>query len=146
MRPKLTLCLVVCLATLTFAKAPRQYQRGKLLQMDSVACGMAEKDVASFAGEMRSTDSSSKKSREVSCREYVLQADHVTYHIRPRDQKHTVLLPVGDDAQFRLEKDKMLLRAGDLDQKEREYIVVSMSPRSDSSTADASPTHVNHLQ
>jgi hypothetical protein len=146
MRSKLALCLVVSLATLTFAKEPRQYQRGKLLQMDSVACGMAEKDAASIAGEMRSTDSGSKKTREVSCQEYVLQAEHVTYRIRPHNQKHAALLPVGGDAQFRLEKDKILLRVGDLDQKEREYIVVSMSPRSDSSTADASPSHINHLQ
>jgi hypothetical protein len=40
----------------------------------------------------------------------------------------------------------MLLRVEDLDNKERQYDVVSMTPRSDSSTADASPVHLNHLQ
>jgi hypothetical protein len=40
----------------------------------------------------------------------------------------------------------MLLRVEDLDSKEREYIVVSMTPRSDSSTADGSSAHINHLQ
>jgi hypothetical protein len=34
----------------------------------------------------------------------------------------------------------------DLDGKEREYIVVSMTPRSDASTADAASSRVNHLQ
>jgi hypothetical protein len=67
------------------------------------------------------------------------------YRIRPRDAKHPVLLPVGERAQFRLDKDKMLLRVEDLDSKEREYIVVSMTPRGDS-TADASPARLNHLQ
>lgn len=146
MRSKLTLCVVLAIATVASAKEPKQFQRGKLLQMDSVPCGMAEKDAKSFAGEMLGTDSGSKKTQEVLCQEYVLEAEHVIYHIRPRDEKHPVLLPVGDEAQFRLEKDKMLLRVEDLDQKEREYIVVSMTPRSDGSTADAAPAHLNHLQ
>jgi hypothetical protein len=40
----------------------------------------------------------------------------------------------------------MLMRVEDLDNKKREYVVVSMTPRSDASTADASPTRLNHLQ
>jgi hypothetical protein len=40
----------------------------------------------------------------------------------------------------------MLVRVEDLDSKEREYIVVSMTPRSDSTSADATPSHLNHLQ
>ena len=107
---------------------------------------MADKDAKSFAGEMLGADSGSKKTQEGLCEEYVLQTDKVTYRIRPRDEKHPAILPVGDSAQFRLEKDKMLLRAGDIDQKEREYIVVSMTPRSNASTADATPVHLNHLQ
>jgi hypothetical protein len=146
MRSKLALCLVLSLATIAFAKEPKQYQRGKLLQMDSAPCGMAEKDATNFAAEMLGTDSGSKKTQEVLCQEYVLQAERVIYRIRPRDAKHPVLLPVGDEAQFRLEKDKMLLRVEDLDHKEREYVVVSMTPLSDGSTADAAPAHLNHLQ
>ena len=48
-----------------------------------------------------------------------------------------MLLPVGEQAQFRLEENKLLLRVESVDSKEREYIVVSMMPRGDS-TADAS--------
>jgi hypothetical protein len=40
----------------------------------------------------------------------------------------------------------MLLRVEDLEGKEREYIVVSMTPRSESSSADATPARLNHLQ
>ena len=146
MRSTLMLCAVLGLASAAFAKEPKPYQSGKILQMDSVQCGMAEKDAKSFAGEMLGTDSGSKKTQELLCQEYVLQGQRVIYRIRPRDEKHPVLLPVGEQAQFRLQKDKMLLRVEDLDSKEREYVVVSMTPRSDSSTADATPGRANHLQ
>ena len=131
---------------MAYAKEPKHYQSGKLLQMDSVSCGTSEKDAKSFSGGMLGTDSGSKKAQEVLCQKYVLQGERVIYRIRPRDEKHPVLLPVGEQAQFRLEKDKMHLRVEDLDDKDREYFVVSMTPRSDSSTADAGPSRSNHLQ
>jgi len=146
MRSKWMLCVVLGLASAAFAKDPRAYQTGKLLQMDSVRCGTAEKDSTSVAGEMLGTDSGSKKTHDLLCQEYVLQAERVIYRIRPRDEKHPMLLPVGEQAQFRLQKDKMLLRVEDLDSKERVYIVVSMTPRSDSTSADATPIRLNHLQ
>lgn len=146
MRLKWMLCVIVGIASAAYAKDPKPYQTGKLLQMNSVQCGTAEKDATSFAGEVLGTDSSNKKTQELLCQEYVLQSEQVTYRIRPRDEKHPVLLPVGERAQFRLQKDKMLLRVEDLDGKEREYIVVSMTPRSENSTADASPARLNHLQ
>ncbi len=135
----------ILLATAAYAKEPKAYQSGKLLQMDSVSCGVDEKDGKSFTGELIGTDSGHKKTQELLCQEYLLQTDKMIYRIRPRDAKHPVLLPVGERAQFRLAKDKMLLRVEDLDSKEREYIVVSMTPRSES-TADASPGRLNHLQ
>jgi hypothetical protein len=137
---------VLILASMAYAKEPKPYQTGTLQQMDSVNCGTDEKDAQSLTGEMIGTDSSHKKTQELLCQEYVVQAEHVTYRIRPKDSKHPVLLPVGDRAQFRLEKDKMLLRVEDLDNKEREYVVVSMTPRTDASAADANPARVNHLQ
>jgi hypothetical protein len=146
MRSKMMLCVMLVLASAAYAREPKLYQTGKILQMDSVQCGMAEKDAKSFAGEMLGTDSGSKKTHELLCQEYVVQGQKVIYRIRPRDEKHPVLLPVGEQAQFRLQKDKMLLRVEDLDSKEREYIVVSMTPRSESSTADATPARPNHLQ
>jgi hypothetical protein len=142
MSSKLVLCVFLGLASAAYAKEPKQYQSGKLLQMDSVKCGLAEKDNKSFAGEMLGTDSGNKKTQELLCEEYVLQAEKVIYHIRPRDEKHPALLPIGEEAQFRMEKDKMLLRVAN-DEKERAYVVVSMTPRSDGNTADASsrPNH-----
>lgn len=145
MRHKSLVLASILLAASAYGKEPKAYQSGKLLQMDSVQCGVDEKDAKSFTGEMIGTDSGHKKTQELLCQEYLLQAEKVIYRIRPRDTKHPMLLPVGDRAQFRLEKDKMLLRVEDLDSKEREYFVVSMTPRSDS-TADASPARLNHLQ
>jgi hypothetical protein len=46
-----------------------------------------------------------------------------------------VLLPVGETAQFRIHKDKMLLRVPEADSKEREYVVLSMTPRTDVTAA-----------
>lgn len=59
----------------------------------------------------------------------VLRTERIIYRIRPKNNKHPVLLPVGEKAQFRLAKDKMKLRVEELDDKERDYIVVSMTPR-----------------
>ena len=146
MRSKVMLCVILGLASASYAKDPKPYQTGKLLQMDSVKCGVAEKDAQSFAGEMLGPDSSNKKTQELLCQEYVLQAESVIYRIRPRAEKHPVLLPVGERTQFRLQKDKMLLRVEELDGKEREYIVVSMTPRTETSSADAWPARLNHLQ
>ena len=140
------MCMILGLASAAYAKDPKAYQSGKLLQMDSVQRGVAEKDAKSFAGEMLGTDSGSKKTQELLGQEYVLESERVIYRIRPRDEKHPVLLPVGEQAQFRLQKDKMLLRVEDLDGKEREYIVVSMTPRRDSNPADATAVRLNHLQ
>jgi hypothetical protein len=132
-RSKVMFCAVLGLATAAYAKDPKAYQSGKLLQMDSVACGTSESD-----------KSSKKKTQELLCQEYVLQGERVVYHIRPRDEKHPSLLPVGGMAEFRMEKDKMKMHMED-SSKELEYIVVSMTPRTDSAAADAS-SHPNHLQ
>jgi hypothetical protein len=121
----LALALVVTLAN---AKEPKHYQSGKLVKMQSVKCGTDAKDAKSLAGEMLGTDSQHMKTRELLCQEYMLQSSSVTYTIRPRDEKHPALLPIGNLAQFRLDKDKLLLRVEDYDDKEREYEVVSMTP------------------
>ena len=128
----------VLLASVAYAKEPKSHQSGKLLQMESVACGLDENSGKTFVGEIVGTDGAHKKTHELLCQEYVLQSDKVTYRIRPRDEKHPVLLPVGEQAQFRMEKDKMILRVEDLDDKDRQYTVVSMTPRDDSSPEKAS--------
>jgi len=129
------LLVVLLLATMVEAKEPKHYHSGRLLKMESAKCGTDEKNGKSFAGEMIGTDSSHMKTRELLCQQYTLETDNLVYIVQPKDEKHPALLPVGETAQFRLEKDKMLLRVEDMDNKEREYIVVSMVPRNTPETA-----------
>lgn len=119
------------LAGVCAAKEHDDYQKGTLLRMESTSCGMQEKGGKSMTGELLGTDAQNKKTKEVLCQEYVLQAERVIYRIRPTDDKHPALLPIGETAQFRLHKDKLILKVAELDGKEREYTVVSMTPRED---------------
>ena len=128
MRLKYALAILLA-ASISHAKEPRRFQSGKLLKMESVRCGTDQKNGKSIAGEMLGTDSAHMKTRELLCQQYLLETDNLVYTIQPKDDKHPVLLPVGEKAQFRLTKDKMLLRVEDMDDKEREYIVVSMVPK-----------------
>lgn len=136
---RISLALVWLLAMTVAAKEHDDYQKGTLLRMDSSPCGVQEKDGKTVAGEILGTDGQHKKSQEVLCQEYILQGDRVIYRIRPRDDKHPVLLPIGETAMFRIHKDKLILRVPESeDNKEREYIVVSMTPREDRDEHSAS--------
>ena len=134
-----TKIFITAMLFVSFAQArePKVHQSGTLLQMDSAECGVDENSGKSFVGEMVGTDSAHKKTHALLCQEYLLESDTVIYRIRPRDEKHPVLLPVGQNAQFRIQKDKMLLRVEDIDEKEREYSVVSMTPRQRKSADDS---------
>lgn len=127
MKSHFAVCLLLALSSFAIAKdEPVFHQTGTITNMDAVPCGVDENSGKSFAGEILGTDSAHKKSREMLCQEYVLKTDQVMYRIRPRDDKHPVLLPVGEHAQFRIKKDKLLLAVPELDGKEREYSVTSM--------------------
>jgi hypothetical protein len=131
MRVATVAALFFIAAVMVQAKEPPAYEKAVLVKMDSSTCGYAEKDGKTIAGEIFGTDGQHKNTKQLLCQEYVLQTDRVTYRIQPKDDKHPVLLPVGETAQFRIHKDKMLLRVPEADGKEREYIVLSMTPRTD---------------
>ena len=123
------LLAIVLVAAVAQGKEPKHYQSGKLLKMESVKCGTDQKNGKSITGEMLGTDSAHMKTREMLCQQYVLETESVMYTIRPRDEKHPVLLPIGQEAQFRMDKDRIVLRVEDFDDKERDYEVVSMVPK-----------------
>lgn len=137
MRLQRVLFLMMIVSLAAQAKEPRFYQKGMIAQMDAVGCGYEEKQGESLAGAMLGTDSLHKKTRNLLCQEYVLKSDRITYHIRPKDEKHPMLLPVGEKAEFRLNKDHMMLRVPELDDKERKYQVTSMTPTVQASTSSA---------
>jgi hypothetical protein len=120
-----------------YARDHQSPQSGTLLQMDSVECGTDQKSAKTLTGEIIGTDSAHQKMHTLLCQEYLLQTNRIIYRIRPKDDKHPALLPVGEKAQFHIEKDLMKLRVEDLDDKEREYVVVSMTPRVEVQTADS---------
>src|SRR5260221_5626714 len=125
---------IMLFASVMQGKDVKAHESGTLLQVESVQCGYGENSGKTIAGELLGTDSAHKKTHAILCQEYVIQSEKITYRIRPRDEKRPVLLPVGERAQFRMDKDKMKLRVEDLDGKERDYQVVSMRPRSDAGT------------
>jgi len=121
-------CGVLLLSFAAVAKDGTSYQSGKLKEMNSVECGFEQKSAKGLMGELVGTDDSHSKTRKTFCQEYVLETDHVVYHIRPREEKHPALLPVGEKALFRMKKDLMVLKVPEGDDKEREYDVVTMLP------------------
>ena len=130
--------LPVCLLLVGLCSAKEHdYQKGTLIRMDSSSCGSQEKGSKTVAGEILGTDGEHKQTQQLLCQEYILQADHVIYRIRPADDKHPVLLPIGETAQFRISKDKLILRVPELNDKEHEYVVVSMTPREEKDSTQA---------
>ena len=127
MRPTALIGAVLTLASIASAGDLKPYQTGKL-QTDAASCA------------------AQSKSPEASCRQYVLESDSVVFHIRPKNAKHAATLPVGERAQFRIDNGLILLHMDGVDDKERPYVVVSISPRTENNTADAGPRRLNHLQ
>jgi len=119
-----------------YAKDAPSYQEGTLTNMASAPCGTDENSGRTFVGEVLGTDGAHKKDRTMLCQEYTLETRSVVYHIRPRDEKHPVLLPIGETAQFRIKKDKLVLKINELDGKEHEYQVVSMTQHDAQITAE----------
>lgn len=143
MRKTIFLAVVLLMPLALPARDKPAYEKGELVQMDSAACGSAEKDGKTLAGEIFGTDGQHKKTQETLCQEYVLRSQRITYRIRPKDDKHPSLLPIGETAEFRIRKDKLLLRVAEADGKERGYIVLSMTPRTDVAENRTAATHAN---
>ena len=119
--------LVIAASVAANAKDPVFYQTGRLTQMQSISCGYTENSGKSFLGEVVGTDGGHVKNKELLCQEYVLKTDKVVFHIRPKEEKHPVLLPIGEDAKFRIKKDRLLLTIPEIGAKEAEYFVTSMT-------------------
>jgi len=134
------LLVSISLATAAFAKEASYRQKGVLSDMQSVQCGTMEKSGTTVAGALI-TGAKHSKTHDLLCQEYTIKTDRVTYRIRPRDEKHPVLLPVGEEAEFRMKKDRMILRIPELDNKEREYLVLSMTASSELAQAMAQTQH-----
>lgn len=146
---KSTFLALVFLAAGAYAQDPA-YLSGKLLQMNSVRCAQPASVVTGDKKEKATVANNTATSEEApdgasTCFEYLLQADEVIYTIRPKNSQHESFLPVGEWAQFRINKDKLFLRVRSSESREREYVVISIKPRAENS-ADSIRLRLNHLQ
>ena len=111
-------------------KKKKQFERGMLEKMEAVPCGAKQRGLSGLGTLWGSAGITHMNSDEKLCPQYLLRTDEMDYEIRPMDIKHAVLLPVGQEGEFKL-KDKDILLAmpeGIGDHKMRAYEVVSMTP------------------
>jgi tetratricopeptide (TPR) repeat protein len=109
-------------------KKQRFAETGKLVEMQDVPCGTRQKGLAGLGNIFASVGVTDVNAKDKLCQEYVLRTVDEEYRIRPVDDKHPVLLPIGAEGQFRISKDRVLLRVPEGDGKVREYQVVAMRP------------------
>jgi len=125
------LIVIMVVACVAEAKGPQVYQKGTLVKMDSAECGVDSKGAEGIGGVLGVDGSQHTKTRQTLCQEYLLQGERLEYKIRPKEEKHPAILPVGQQAEYRIEKDIMHVRVPEMDSREREYIVVAVAQRAD---------------
>jgi len=131
MRP-CTLAVCLLFAGVCAAKE-HDYQEGVLVRMDVSSCGSQEPTSNTVTGV--DVGGRQKHPPVLLCQEYILRSDHMVFRIRQKDAKHPLMLPIGEVAQFRIGKQKLMVRVPEMSNKEHAYIVVSFTPREDSNSA-----------
>jgi hypothetical protein len=110
------------------ASAAKKHQdRGMLEKMEAVPCGAKERGFTGLGSIFASAGIQAVNSEEKLCPQYLLRTDNMEYHIRPKDKKHEVLLPVGKEGEFKIKKNLMYLKVVDGDKKMRPYQVVAIN-------------------
>ena len=133
MKLKLLLSVVVALSLMLplsaeAKKDKKHVPRGMVESMESVSCGAKQSGLTGLGSIFGSVGVEHVNSNEKLCPQYLLRTDELEYHIRPLDLKHSPLLPVGREAEFKIKKNRLLLKVPDGDKKTRAYQVVSMEP------------------
>lgn len=129
--------IVLLTVPLLGAKKKKQAERGMLEKMEAVPCGAKEKGITGLGSIFASAGIQDVHSTEKLCPQYLLRTDAMEYHIRPTDGKHPVILPVGKEGEFKIKKDKMLLKVPDGDKKTRTYQVVAITQLNTGTTFDS---------
>jgi len=112
-------------------------KRGLIEKMEAVPCGASQKGLSGLGALWASAGITHLSTDEKLCPQYLLRTDEMDYEIRPTDLKHATILPVGQEGQFEIRKNEMLLRFPDADQgKTRAYQIVQMDPVSTDVSAD----------
>ncbi len=121
-------------ASASFANEKPAFRNGVLLQPDHATC-VSEKKSSEHPSSNSSVSGASQDQARDLCSDYILQTDQLNFRIRSKNDKRANVLPAGQFAQFRLAKDKLLLRAYETSTKEIQFTVISITPRRDSPNA-----------
>ena len=133
--PALALALAVPLSA---GPKKKVAARGMLEKMEAVPCGAKQRGLTGLGSIWASAGITHVNSDEKLCPQYMLRTDDMDYHIRPTDKKHPVVLPIGQEAEYKIKNDKMFLRVPEGDHKTRTYLVVAMEPNPDTSAQNTS--------
>jgi hypothetical protein len=121
--------LVLAFAVPAVAGKKKQAERAMIEKMEAVPCGAKQKGITGVGSVFASAGIEHVNSDEKLCPQYLLRSDEMEYHIRPMEKKHPVILPVGQEGEFRIDKDKLYLKVAEGgDRKTRTYQVVGMKP------------------
>lgn len=121
--------LLIAFSLVAQAQQASRYRSGKLLQMESVPCVVAQQSGSTAAN--------------TNCDEYVLEGDGVMFHLQSKKAGDAHLLPVGKTMEYYLVESHFYLR---INGRDREFGVVAMEPRESGTTPVHSAQKINHLQ
>ena len=124
----LALVLVSAFPAIADGKKKKVAPRAMLEKMEAVPCGAKQRGLSGLGTVWASAGITHVNSDEKLCPQYLLRTDEMDYEIRPTDGKHPVVLPVGQEVEFKLKNDHMLVKVLDGDKKTRSYKVVAMRP------------------
>jgi hypothetical protein len=102
--------------------------RAMLERMESVPCGAKQRGLSGLGTIWASAGITHVNSDEKLCQQYLLRTDDMEYHVRPMDNKHPVVLPVGQEVEYKIKGDRMMVKVPDGDKKTHSYKVVAMNP------------------
>ena len=112
-------------------KKKKVLEKGMVEKMEAVPCGAKQRGLSGLGTLWASAGITHVNSDEKLCPQYLLRTDQLDYEIRPMDLKHAVLLPVGQEGEFKLRDKEILLampEGSGGDHKMRSYEVVSITP------------------
>jgi hypothetical protein len=110
-------------------KKKKDVDRGILEKMEAVPCGAKQTGLAGLGALWGSAGITHINSNEKLCPQYLLRTDAMDYEIRPIDLKHATILPIGQEGEFRIRKNEIILKMAEgSDRKARSYEVVAMDP------------------
>ena len=109
-------------------KKKKLEQRAMIENMEAVPCGAKQHGLTGLGSLWASAGIEHVNSDEKLCPQYLLRTDDMEYRIRPQNLKHAVLLPVGQEAEFKVKKNELQVRTPHGDRKMRPYQVVAVNP------------------